>query len=155
MFIEKISRIFKSAPLFVFFLINLLNLQWQNCPMFNNSCTIGLNIIKPLMCTFNHWRFCLKMELSRRLLMYQQFSSRFLVFKGRIMKHFVSVNQILMLMFFLRFFIARFWIFFLVFDLVMSKILWAISNLYFYNIAFNFLTLFLCLLLFFFVLLIK
>jgi hypothetical protein len=40
--------------------------------------------------------------------MYQQFSWRFLVFKGRIMKHFVSVNQILMLVFSLRFFIARF-----------------------------------------------
>jgi hypothetical protein len=34
----------------------LLSFQWKNCSIFNNSTTIGLNIMNPLWCTLNHQR---------------------------------------------------------------------------------------------------
>jgi hypothetical protein len=34
----------------------MLNFQWKNCSIFNNSTTIGLNILNPLWCTPSHQR---------------------------------------------------------------------------------------------------
>ncbi len=39
---------------FLFIFLILLNSRWQNCPIFDNSCTICLNITKSPHCTSTH-----------------------------------------------------------------------------------------------------
>jgi hypothetical protein len=35
----------------------LLNFLWKNCSIFNNSCTVGLNITRPSQCSPTHKGF--------------------------------------------------------------------------------------------------